>query len=278
MNDGKRDTLIPVIGEVTDIRVDTPDVKTFRVVSPEGGVNFKHMPGQCAMLSIPGVGEAMFSITSSPTETRFLEFSIKKCGCLSDWLHRMEPGQQITIRGPYGNGFPVETELKGKDLLFIAGGIGLAPLRSVINYVLDNRNNYGRVDILYGARSMDDLVDIEEINNVWSHARFTKTYLTIDRPQEGWTGHVGFVPDYVKELKFSTNKTVLVCGPPIMIKFVLKALETLGFDKTQVYTTMELRMKCGVGKCGRCNIGSKYVCKDGPVFRCDELDELPSEY
>jgi NAD(P)H-flavin reductase len=278
MNDGKRDTLIPVIGEVTDIRVDTPDVKTFRVVSPEGGVSFKHMPGQCAMLSIPGVGEAMFSITSSPTETRFLEFSIKKCGCLSDWLHRMEPGQQITIRGPYGNGFPVETELKGKDLLFIAGGIGLAPLRSVINYVLDNRNNYGRVDILYGARSMDDLVDIEEINNVWSHARFTKTYLTIDRPQEGWTGHVGFVPDYVKELKFSTNKTVLVCGPPIMIKFVLKALETLGFDKTQVYTTMELRMKCGVGKCGRCNIGSKYVCKDGPVFRCDELDELPSEY
>jgi NAD(P)H-flavin reductase len=278
MNDGKRDTLIPVIGEVTDIRVDTPDVKTFRVVSPEGGVSFKHMPGQCAMLSIPGVGEAMFSITSSPTETRFLEFSIKKCGCLSDWLHRMEPGQQITIRGPYGNGFPVETELKGKDLLFIAGGIGLAPLRSVINYVLDNRNNYGRVDIVYGARSMDDLVDIEEIRNVWDKARLTKTYLTIDRAQEGWGGHVGFVPDYVKELAFNTRKTVLVCGPPIMIKFVLKALESLGFDKTQVYTTMELRMKCGVGKCGRCNIGSKYVCKDGPVFRCDELDELPNEY
>lgn len=277
-NNRKRDVLLPVIGEVTDIRVDTPDVKTFRVVSPEGGVNFRHMPGQCAMLSIPGVGEAMFSITSSPTETRFLEFSIKKCGCLTDWLHRMEPGQQITIRGPYGNGFPVETALKGKDLLFIAGGIGLAPLRSVINYVLDNRTNYGRVDIVYGARSMDDLVDIEEIRSVWSHAKNTGAYLTIDRPQEGWNGHVGFVPDYVKELKFSTNKTVLVCGPPIMIKFVLKALETLGFDKTQVYTTMELRMKCGVGKCGRCNIGSKYVCKDGPVFRCDALDELPNEY
>ena len=278
MNDNKRDTLIPMIGEVTDIRVDTPDVKTFRVVSPEGGVSFKHMPGQCAMLSIPGVGEAMFSITSSPTETRFLEFSIKKCGCLTDWLHRMEPGQQITIRGPYGNGFPVETTLKNKDLLFIAGGIGLAPLRSVINYVLDNRNDYGRVDIVYGARSMEDLVDIDEINNVWSKAKNTGTHLTIDRPQENWRGHVGFVPDYVKELKFSTDRTVLVCGPPIMIKFVLKALEALGFDKTQVYTTMELRMKCGVGKCGRCNIGSKYVCKDGPVFRCDELDELPGEY
>ena len=103
-------------------------------------------------------------------------------------------------------------------------------------------------------------------------------HLTIDREQDGWDGHVGFVPDYVKELQFSTDKTVLVCGPPIMIKFTLAALETLGFDKTQVYTTMELRMKCGVGKCGRCNIGSKYVCKDGPVFRCDELEELPDEY
>jgi sulfhydrogenase subunit gamma (sulfur reductase) len=278
MNGSKRDTLIPVIGEVTDIRVDTPDVKTFRVVSPAGGVSFRHMPGQCAMLSIPGVGEAMFSITSSPTETRFLEFSIKKCGCLTEWLHRMEPGQQITIRGPYGNGFPVETALKGRDLLFIAGGIGLAPLRSVINYVLDNRADYGRVDIVYGARSMDDLLDLDEIRSVWSHAEDTGAHLTIDRPQDGWDGHVGFVPDYVKALQFSTGRTALVCGPPIMIKFVLKALEALGFDKAQVYTTMELRMKCGVGKCGRCNIGSKYVCKDGPVFRCDELDELPDEY
>jgi NAD(P)H-flavin reductase len=272
------DALIPLIGEVTDIRVDTPDVKTFRVVALQGGVSFAHMPGQCAMLSIPGVGEAMFSITSSPTETRFLEFSIKKCGCLTDWLHRMEPGQQITIRGPYGNGFPVETALKGKDLLFIAGGIGLAPLRSVINYVLHHRQNYGKVDIVYGARSADDLVDFEEIQTVWQHADNVSVHLTIDRPQDGWNGHVGFVPDYVKELGFSVDKTVLVCGPPIMIKFVLAALETLGYDKTQVYTTMELRMKCGVGKCGRCNIGSKYVCKDGPVFRCDELDELPNEY
>ena len=274
----RKDALIPVIGEVTDIRIDTPDVKTFRVVSPEGGVSFQHMPGQCAMLSIPGIGEAMFSITSSPTETRFLEFSIKKCGCLTEWLHHMEPGQQITIRGPYGNGFPVETALRGKDLLFIAGGIGLAPLRSVINYVLDNRQSYGKVDIAYGARSADDLVDYQEIQTVWQHADNVNVHLTIDNPQDKWSGHVGFVPDYIKELGFSVDKTVLLCGPPIMIKFVLKALEALGFDKTQVYTTMELRMKCGVGKCGRCNIGAKYVFKHGPVFRCDELDVLPSEY
>ena len=182
------------------------------------------------------------------------------------------------MRGPYGNSFPVETELKGKNLLFIAGGIGLAPLRSVINYVLDNRGNYGRVDIVYGSRSAEDLVQLKEIQDVWMHAEGVNVYLTIDREQEGWDGHVGFVPNYVKELGFSTDCTALVCGPPIMIKFVLAGLKELGFTTEQVYTTLELRMKCGVGKCGRCNIGSKYVCKDGPVFRFDEIDELPNEY
>ncbi len=275
-----RDSLIPTIGLVTDIRRDTPDVKTFSVVCADRGegVCFAHMPGQCAMLSIPGVGEAMFSITSSPTTTTHMEFSIKKCGCLTDWLHRMEVGQQITVRGPYGNGFPVETALKGKDLLFVAGGIGLAPLRSVIDYMLDHRADYGKIDIVYGSRSKDDLVDYDIIQDRWAKAPDVDVHLTIDRPQEGWDGHVAFVPTYVKELGFDANKTVLVCGPPIMIKFVLQALGELGFSKEQVYTTMELRMKCGVGKCGRCNIGSKYVCKDGPVFRFDELDELPDEY
>ena len=275
----RTDNLIPMIGVVTEIRRDTPDIKTFRVERPEGGKCFEHMPGQCAMLSIPGVGEAMFSITSSPTLKEYQEFSIKKCGHLTDWLHAMEPGQQIMIRGPYGKHFPVEDALKGKDLLFIAGGVGLAPLHSVINYVLDNRQNYGKVDIVYGSRSADDLLDIEEIKQSWMDPRNDMdVHLTIDRPQEGWDGHVAFVPTYVEELGFDPNKTVLVCGPPIMIKFVLQALTKLGFQKEQVYTTMELRMKCGLGKCGRCNIGDKYVCKDGPVFRFDELDELPSEY
>ena len=272
------ETLIPKLGVVTDVRIDTPDVKTFRVVGPDGKKVFEHIPGQCAMLSIPGVGEAMFSITSSPTNEEFMEFSIKKCGCLTEWLHQMEAGQQITIRGPYGNGFPVDTEFKGKDMLFIAGGIGLAPLRSVINYVRDKRSDYGSIDIVYGSRSKDDLVDYQEIIDEWCKDVDTNVYLTIDREQEGWDGHVGFVPNYVKELGFDVNKTAIICGPPIMIKFTLAGLQELGFDKTQVYTTMELKMKCGVGKCGRCNIGNKYVCKDGPVFRCDQIDELPDEY
>lgn len=272
------DALIPVVGVITDIRRDTPDVKTFRVVGLDGKKPFEHMPGQCAMLSIPGVGEALFSITSSPTNKEFLEFSIKKCGCVTEVLHSIEPGQQITIRGPYGKNFPVDTVFKGKDLLFIGGGIGLAPLRSVINYVRDNRADYGKVAIIYGARSADDLVDIDEIRTEWVNEPDFNVYLTIDREQEGWQGHVGFVPSYAKELNIPNTYTAILCGPPIMIKFTLAGLLELGFDKKDVYTTLELRMKCAVGKCGRCNVGDKFVCKDGPVFCMTELDELPDEY
>ena len=220
----------------------------------------------------------MFSITSSPTNREYQEFSIKRCGDLTNRLHTMQVGDEILVRGPYGNHFPMDTALKGKNLLFIAGGIGLAPLRSVINYVLDNRDDYGTVDILYGSRSADDLVRREEMETVWAHAKDVNVYMTIDRPQEGWEGHVGFVPAYLKEVSFDTNKVALLCGPPIMIKFCLQALEEMGFSKEQVYTTLELRMKCGIGKCGRCNIGTKYVCKDGPVFRFDQVDALPNEY
>ena len=168
------------------------------------------------MLSVPGVGEGMFSITSSPTNEEYMEFSIKKCGCLTSWLHMMDVGQQITVRGPYGNGFPVETDFKGKNLLFIAGGIGLAPLRSVINYVRDKRENYGTVQIIYGSRSKDDLVDYQEIINEWMADDGIEVNLTIDREQEGWDGHVGFVPNYVKELNPDITKTVVMCGPCLL--------------------------------------------------------------
>ena len=150
------ETLIPKIGVITDIRIDTPDIKTFRVVTPDKKKAFDHRPGQCAMLSVPGVGEAMFSITSSPTNEEYMEFSIKKCGCVTDWLHSAEVGQQITIRGPYGNPFPVDDVFAGHNMLFIAGGVGLAPLRSVINYCRHYRDRYGKIDIVYGSRSSAD--------------------------------------------------------------------------------------------------------------------------
>jgi len=274
-----RDPLMPIVAVITDVRQDTPDIKTFRVVTPDGKKPFDHMPGQCAMVSIPGVGEAMFSITCSPTNTEYMEFSIKKCGCVTTWLHQAEVGQQILVRGPYGKPFPVDDVFAGHDMVFVAGGVGLAPLRSVINYCRHYRDRYGKIDIVYGSRSADDLLDYKEIIDEWSKDENVDVHLTIDREQEGWTGHVGFVPNYVKELGFSTeNKIAVLCGPPIMIKFTLAGLYELGFDKTQIYTTLELRMKCGIGKCGRCNVGSKYVCKDGPVFRFDELDELTGEY
>ncbi len=277
-NNKNQDILVPHVGIITDITQETPDVKTFRVNAPGGGKLFEHMPGQCAMVCVPGVGEGMFSITSSPTNKEYMEFSIKRCGLLTEYLHGLSVGDEITVRGPYGNNFPVETEFKGKNLLFIAGGIGLAPLRSVINYCIDNRQDYGTIDILYGSRSADDLVKLKEIKEKWMNTEGVNVYLTIDREQEGWDGHVGFVPAYLKEIDFSTDKIGLICGPPIMIKFVLQGMKELGFTDDQVYTTLELRMKCGVGKCGRCNIGSKYVCKDGPVFRFDQIEEMPDEY
>ncbi|MGI5988676.1 MAG: FAD/NAD(P)-binding protein [Lachnospiraceae bacterium] len=274
----RKEELIPRVGVVTEIRQETPDVKTFRVVGTDGKKLFEHIPGQCAMLSVPGVGEAMISITSSPTVKEYMEFSIKKVGVLTSWLHSMETGQEILIRGPYGNGFPVETTFRGKDLLFIAGGIGLAPLHSVVNYVRANRENYGHIDVVYGSRTKEDLVDLEEMKNEWMNEKDMNVYLTIDREEEGWDGHVGFVPNYVQELNFPTTETAIICGPPVMIHFTLQGLQKLGFKNSQVFTTMEMRMKCGIGKCGRCNIGDKYVCKDGPVFSFDELGELPDEY
>lgn len=275
----KNDTLVPQVGVVTEVYSDTADVKTFRVEKPGGGKLFEHLPGQCAILSVPGKGEAIFSITSSPTNEKYMEFSIKRCGCITDFLHfEVEAGQELAVRGPYGNHFPVEDKLIGKDLLFIAGGIGLAPLRSVINYMLDKRGDYGSIDVVYGARSKEDFVRYEELTQVWPQQENTRVHLTIDRPQEGWTGNVGFVPAFLRQLNFTPDKTVLLCGPPIMIKLCLAELVEMGFKKSQVYTTLELRMKCGVGKCGRCNIGRKYVCKDGPVFTCDELDFMPDEY
>ncbi|MBR4826060.1 MAG: FAD/NAD(P)-binding protein [Spirochaetaceae bacterium] len=274
----EQEALIPRVGVITEIRQDTPDVKTFRVVSTDGKKLFEHIPGQCAMLSVPGVSEAMISITSSPTVKEYMEFSVKKCGCLTSWLHATEPGQMITVRGPYGNGFPVDTDFKGKDLVFIAGGIGLAPLHSVINYCRANAKDYGKLQVIYGSRSKQDLVDYKEILDEWCKDPNMEVDLTIDNPQPDWDGHVGFIPNYVKELNPDLRKTILMCGPPIMIKFTLAGLKELGFKENQVYTTMELRMKCGIGKCGRCNIGNKYVCKDGPVFRFDQLDELPNEY
>lgn len=274
--------LLPHPATIVKITEETSDVKTFQMVFNDPAVmeEFGHKPGQVAQISVFGEGEATISITSSPTRGKFLEFSVKRVGRLTNVLHQLEEGAKVGIRGPYGNHFPFEI-MKGKDLLFIGGGIGLAPLRSLIDFVLaeENRQDYGKVEILYGARSMGDLCFKQDLFERWPKCADTVVYTTIDRAEPVWEGHVGFVPSFLEEVNPTPkNKYAITCGPPIMIKFVLAALEKLGFRDEQVITTLEMKMKCGVGKCGRCNIGSKFVCVDGPVFNLAQLKELPPEF
>lgn len=274
--------LVPHVATIQDIKDETGagDVKTFTVTmdDAEAAAGFRHRPGQCAMVSLFGAGECMISITSPPTRGPQLQFAIKNAGRVTGLLHEAEPGQKIGIRGPYGNGFPVDA-WHGQRLLFVGGGIGLAPLRSVINYCLDKRELFGDIDIVYGARSPQDLCFKEELLEVWPSQPRTRVHLTVDRGDGQWQGPVGFVPAFVEEIRPAAGGTIAVtCGPPIMIKLVLAAFERLGFADDQVITTLELKMQCGVGKCGRCNVGPKYVCQDGPVFSLAELRRLPAEY
>jgi len=276
-----RAILVPRPARIEAIEEETPDVKTFHVAFADSppSLPFEYGPGQCAMVSVLGTGECMISLSNSPTRVETLDFSIKRMGRVTGVLHEMEVGSPLGIRGPYGNGFPVD-EWKGRDLVFIGGGIGLAPLRSIINFVMDRRADYGDVTIIYGARSPADLVFKPELLEIWPQAERTEVHLTVDSSAgQEWNGPVGFVPPFVEELQPAPRGSVAVtCGPPIMIKFVLAALRKLGFQDEQVYTTLEMKMQCGVGKCGRCNIGSKYVCVDGPVFSVAELGLLPQEF
>ncbi|PHS35137.1 MAG: hydrogenase [Alkaliphilus sp.] len=276
--------LVPKVATIKKIAEETSsgDVKTFYVEfdCPKERAEFNNMPGQCAMISVLGVGESMISITSSPTRPDPLEFSIKKMGKVTSALHDFAEGQKIGIRGPYGNNFPAD-EWIGKDLVFIGGGIGLAPLRSVINYCIDKKESYGSITIIYGSRSPSDLCFKEEIFENWPSVEGVKVHLAVDKIEEGeqWDKSIGFVPQYLEQISPSPDNAIAItCGPPIMIKYVLESLEKLKFKDEQIITTLELKMQCGVGYCGRCNIGDKYVCIDGPVFSYKQIKEMPQEF
>ena len=269
----------PNLATIESVVEETWDTKTFKAVFQDEELrdSFTYEPGQFQEVSVFGVGEATFCLTSTPTRKGFVEFSVKQIGAVTSALHELQPGDVVGIRGPLGNWFPYE-QWKGKRLIFIGGGIGMAPLRSLLNFCLDNRADYGRIEIIYGARSPQDLCFKSEFE-AWSGAPDTKLYLTVDKGDEDWKGHEGFVPAYLTELAPSPeNAIAITCGPPIMIKFVLQALADLKFSPEQIYTTLEMKMKCGIGKCGRCNIGSKFVCIDGPVFSLADLNELPPEF
>ncbi len=266
---------LATIQSVTDL---TSDVKLFRIELNDPAVqeNFDYKPGQFAFVSAFGIGESPFCITSVAHLSEGLEFAIRRVGTVTNSLHELEEGAIVGVRGPYGNNFPLK-DYEGKNIFIIGGGIGMAPLRPVINFILGHRDSYGDLLVINGARTPQDLVFAPEFDT-WSQSPNAKLELTVDRGDENWTGRVDLVPNVVKEIKPSPENTIAItCGPPIMIRFTLAALKELGFAPRQIVTTLEGNMKCGLGKCARCNVGDKYICKDGPVFNFEQISSLFEE-
>jgi NAD(P)H-flavin reductase len=271
----------PYLATIEQIIDETPDVRTFRLVFQDEAVrdSFSFRSGQFAEYSAFGYGESTFCIASSPTRTGYVECCFRSVGRVTEALRRLEVGDTVGFRGPYGNSFPIE-EFYGKHLVFVAGGIALPPLRTLIWNCLDQREKFGDITIVYGARTEDDLVYKHELKE-WQQRSDVRLVKTVDPGGNSpeWDGKVGFVPTILEEAAPSADNAIaLVCGPPIMIKFTLPVLERLGFADDQIYTTLENRMKCGLGKCGRCNVGNVYVCKDGPVFTAAQVKAMFQEF
>jgi len=269
---------LPHVATILEVIPETPNIKTFRVRLDDKSAmaSFAFKPGQVGQLSVFGVGESTFVINSSPTRMEYLQFSVMRAGEVTSRLHGLSAGDKIGVRAPLGNWFPYE-EMKGKNILFVGGGIGMAPLRTLLLFMLDNRRDYGDITLLYGARTPTDMAYRSELPG-WLESPDMSTILTVDTASDGWRHKVGLIPTVLKEIGPDPVNTVAVtCGPPIMIKFTLLALKELGFGDDQIITTLERRMKCGVGICGRCNIGTSYVCLDGPVYYNSRLKVLPNE-
>ncbi|MHA1933206.1 MAG: FAD/NAD(P)-binding protein [Promethearchaeota archaeon] len=257
------------------------DIKTFELefVKEEEYKAFDYVPGQFAEISIIGKGECPIGIASSPTEEGTLKFTIKKMGTVTSTFHNSDIGDTIGVRGPLGNGWPME-ELKGKNIVVIGGGFAFSTLRSLVLYVLDDkhRKDYGNITVIYGNRNSGEVL-YQDVLEEWEKRDDIEVVLTIDREEEGWTRKVGFVAAVVKEVAPSSeNAVAVVCGPPIMIQTAQNELEKMNWKDDQILNSLEMRMKCGIGKCGRCNIGEKFVCIDGPVFSLAELKQMPKEH
>jgi len=269
-----------VIQRITDEN-EARDIKTFQVAfcDEKVGEAFRFTCGQFAELSLWGFGECPIGIASSPMDHEYVQFTVKRTGLVTTALHNREEGATVGIRGPYGNGFPMQM-MEGSNVVIVAGGFAFTTLRSLTNYILhpDNRHRFGDLTVIYGARSPGELIykyDLED----WARRDDIQLHATVDAGDEGWTGLVGYVPTILEQVAPSSqNAVAVVCGPPIMIRFSIPVLDKQGFPPSGILNSLEMRMKCGIGKCGRCNIGDKYVCKDGPVFTFEELQNLPQEY
>jgi sulfhydrogenase subunit gamma (sulfur reductase) len=274
---------VPIPMRIEKVTVETEDrsIKTFDLsfIHKEDEQVFRYLPGQFAQLSVFGKGEAPFGIASSPTRAGLLQFTVSRAGLLTSALHQMEHGDLVGIRGPLGSSFPLQ-EMEGRDLLVIGGGFAFTTLRSLVNYVLerDNRGRFGKLTVVYGARTPGMLLYKGELEQ-WQQRGDPKLHVTVDAADGDWKGRVGLVPDVVSDVAPAADGTyAVVCGPPAMTRYTLPVLERLHFPPERVVLSLEMKMKCGIGMCGRCNIGSSYVCKEGPVFTLAGLRRLPPEY
>jgi sulfhydrogenase subunit gamma (sulfur reductase) len=273
---------VPFPMRIEEIIVETEDqnIKTFELafMAKADEERFVYTPGQFAEVSVFGKGEAPFGMASTPTRPGRLAFSVSKIGVVTGALHRMEKGDVVGVRGPLGNGYPLET-FKGKNLVLVGGGFGFSTLRSLTNFILhdSNRKAYKDLTVIYGARRPGLLLYKRDLK-AWQERGDLRVHLTVDKSDDGWQGHVGFVPDVTRAVAPNPEEALaVVCGPPAMIQFTLPVLKQLGFGDESVFLSLEMRMKCGIGKCGRCNLGSKYICSDGPVFSQAELLGLTGE-
>lgn len=255
----------------------SPDTKLYhlRFKNPRRQENFTFQPGQFVELSLAGVGEAPISLTSSPLVRDHFELCIKRVGRLTEFLDSLGKGDTVAIRGPYGNGFPLE-QLYGYHLVFVAGGIGLAPLRSLITTVLAEKEKFGTLRILYGARTPDEIIFREELKHWQQHA---EVQVTVDHGDENWKGPVGFVSQLVEQVEIASPSSAVVCGPPAMFKPTVEKLQEKGIEKVNVSISAERRMKCGIGKCGNCIAGGEvYVCLEGPVFAYEDYQRISGSF
>ncbi len=268
------DLYVPRPAKVVHMSQMTATEKFFRIY-PEDGMPLGHSPGQFVQVSVAGVGEAPISICSAPDDKNTFELCVRTVGNVTNALHNLEKGDIVGIRGPFGKGFD-PSKMMDRDILFIAGGIGLAPLRSLINYVvdLDHRSSFGKVTILYGVRTPKELLFKDELAQ-WKQRDDLDLKVTVDRGDESWTGHVGVVTTLFRDIDISpANTVVAIVGPPVMYRFVLLEVFNKKVPENQIYLSLERRMKCGVGKCGHCQINNIYVCQEGPVFSYPEVREL----
>lgn len=277
--DKKVNLLMPWIATVKKIIKETPNIISIQLVPDDKEFmrNLEFEPGQVGQISVFGAGESTFVINSPSSFKEYLQFSIMKAGTNTTAIHNLSEGEKVGIRVPLGNWFPYK-DMEGRNILFVGGGIGLAPLRPLIFHMLENKEKYKKLMLLYAAKTPEDYCFKYDISQ-WEKSNDIELIQTIDNACYGWDKEVGLCTNVLERTKpASVNTVAVVCGPPIMIKFTLEVLKKLKFEDDMVYTTLERRMKCGVGKCGRCNIGEKFVCVDGPVFSLAELNNVCEEF